>query len=211
MAVISRDTFSNGANWDDIEERQGELGATWTKHQATPGGRFYVFDGKVHCGQISAGTGALFYTNAVPSNANYKVGCNYTMKTNIGHVGIAGRIQTGSHNYYYTYYDPSNVLVLALRTPSGVTILDNSNAGTITVGQTVLLELDMNGTTIRSLVDGVQIYSVTNSGITLAGRGGVRSATTNNANTGKHIDDFTITDGSSARATARTRIIMSGL
>lgn len=210
MATISRDTFT-GTNWDDIDERQGELGAVWTKHVSTPDARFYLFDNKVHCGQITSGAGALFYTNAVPSSANYTVSCSYTMKTNIGHVGIAGRIQTGSLDYYFTYYDPSNVLVLARRSPSGITILANSNAGTISVGATVTLALDMNGTTIRALVNDVQIYSVTDSGISLAGRGGVRSGSVNDAHTGKHIDNFTIVDASVAPTTRRTHVVLSGL
>jgi hypothetical protein len=75
-----------------------------------------------------------------------------------------------------------------------------SYAQTLSAGQTYRLGLEMNGSTIRLLVDGVKRVSTIDltGGISAAGRGGVRlgtSATTAvvTNTTGLHLDNFRIT------------------
>jgi hypothetical protein len=200
-----------GGRYQDLHKREGELGAAWARCAATPSARFYLFDNRAHCGVIQGSAGAALYASGAPPTPDYTVACNYTVKTNVGHVGIAGRMSMTANTHYLVYYDPQNVLVLAKRVNGVLTILGNSDAGTMSAGQTHTLALDMVGTTIRALVDDQEIYSVADDSITGAGRAGVRSATVNDAHIGKHIDNFRAFDASVA-ASPRTRaLIATGL
>ncbi|MDQ3541399.1 MAG: hypothetical protein M3440_11990 [Chloroflexota bacterium] len=192
---IGLDTFT-GTNWSDLRLRNADKGGQWARNTATPNARFYLFDGKVHCGQVDAGAGAAFYLPAVPASADYSVFCDYTIKTTIGHVGLAGRMVTSANTHYFVYADSANVWVLAKRVDGLITVLNNSiNSPS---SGTVALELRMTGTTIAFYVGGVLQASAVDSAITAAGRGGVRSASVNDANTGKHIDNLRIVDTSVA-------------
>lgn len=192
---IARDTFT-GTSWSDLHNHPAEKGGQWARNATTATARFYLYGGKTHCGQITPGTGAAFYLPVVPASADYSVFCDITIKTMIGHVGLAGRMVTNADTYYFIYPDAANVWVLGKRVNSALTILNNS-INTPGIG-TYQLELRMTGTTIAYYVDGVLGASETDSSITAVGRGGIRSATTNDAATGKHIDNFRIVDTSTA-------------
>lgn len=209
MAQFVADSMT-GTNWDDLNERQGEVGATWAKNGATPNARFYIYDGKTHCGQVDGSAGAAFYASGIPSSADYTVGCDYTVKTGIGHVGIAGRMSTTQNTYYFTYLDPDGGLILAKRVNGVITTLD-AVFGVMAPGTTYQLELIMTGTTIAVEVDTVQEMSVVDASIAAAGRAGVRSGTVNDKDTGKHIDNFFAVDGSSPTPVPTAQAVWIGL
>lgn len=193
--TIASDSFT-GTNWTDLHNHTAEKGGTWLRNAATPTARFYLYGGKTHCGQIQGSAGAALYLPVVPASPDYSVFCDITISTMIGHVGIAGRMSATQNTYYFVYPDPANVWVLGKRVAGALTVLNNS-INTPGVG-TYELELRMTGTTIAFYVDGVLQADETDSSITAAGFGGVRSATVNDAGTGKHIDNFTIVDSSTA-------------
>ena len=76
--------------------------------------------------------------------------------------------------------------------------LGQSGTQTLSTGTTYRVALDMTGTSIRALVDGVQVVSVTDASITAAGRGGIAlgfhgsAPTTVTDSTGYHMDNFRI-------------------
>jgi len=210
MALIASDAMT-GTNWTDLHNHIAEQGGQWVRNPATPSARMYIYGGKVHCGQISGSAGAAFYLPVVPDSADYTVACDYTVLTNIGHVGIAGRMSTTANTYYFTYYDPVGHLILAKRVNGVITTL-GFDIGTMSAGgATYELALIMAGTTISVEVDGVEVISEIDSSITAVGRGGVRSGSVNDASTGKHIDNFTITDASVAPSPRSFVVGQSGL
>jgi predicted ThiF/HesA family dinucleotide-utilizing enzyme len=135
----------------------------------------------------------LVYYQANPANANYKVEASIVVLTSDSSSGVAGRIDTSDRTYYTAYIEATtNKVILAKRVAGVITSLGVS-AAAYGVG-THLLALDMNGTTIRALIGGVQVLSVTDSSITAAGKGGIRGVTTSDVGIGKHIDNVKVYD-----------------
>lgn len=198
MAVFAADRM-DGANWTDLNERAGQIGATWAYHPKTPATRWYLYGGKVHCGVIGAA-----YASGVPESADYDVECDYTVYTDIGSVSLAGRMSTTALTMYYVYYG------------GGYLNLIKSVAGTLTnlVSEpmawsgTKHLKLEMRGTALKVYVAGVLTISATDGAITAAGRAGMRAGGANDKETGKHIDNFVATDLSVA---ARPRAQVVGI
>lgn len=201
MANIVVDNMT-GANWDDINERSGALGSTWTYHPATLA-RWYIFSNRVHCG-----VPGLAYASGIPPTANYSVECNYIIFTTVTtlNLGIAGRMDTTADTYYTMYYQAGEV-VLAKRV-AGVTTSLNVWTSTLSGGGTgYIFTLEMIGSAIKGYVNGTLRVSATDATITAAGRAGVRSVGSNDASTGSHIDDFLAYDASVAAA---GRVFASG-
>lgn len=194
MSIVVQDSMT-GANWYNLQSRSGEKGATWAANSAIPGlWRFY--NNRIYCEVPGAN-----YASGVPSNANYTVSCSYTVLTDTAAISIAGRMSTTLATMYYTYY-LAGELVLAKMVNGVITSLGVDVTGVMSSGNTYTLALDMNGTTIRTLVNGVQKISVTDGDITAIGRGGVRSPSSNDAGIGKHIDNFLVEDTSTPAATS---------
>ena len=90
--------------------------------------------------------------------------------------GVVGRLDTANTNgtYYYLRYEQTNLVWVLYKVVSGTwTWLGQSGTQTLSTGTTYRVALDMTGTSIRALVDGTQVVSVTDSSITAAGRGGI--------------------------------------
>jgi hypothetical protein len=204
MAVVVSDAMT-GSNWQDLNERSGAVGASWTYHPQTPLTRWYIYGNKVHCGVAGAA-----YASGVPASADYTVSCDYTVYTDIASISICGRMSTSADTMYYVYY-LNNELVLVKRVAGAITTLGTWPTTLSTGGTTYQLELDMSGTTIRALLNGVERISVTDGDITAAGRAGVRSAGSNDSGTGKHIDNFLVEDASVAASPRSYAVGLLGL
>jgi hypothetical protein len=78
----------------------------------------------------------------------------------------------------------------------GFTQLGSTVAQTLTNNQTYVLKLEMIGTAIKVYVDGSQIISVTDSGITQVGKAGIRmfGSTSQSDTVGIHIDNYSADD-----------------
>lgn len=199
MAICVKDQMTD-TNWRDLHTHVGAVGATWTRHPATPSTRWYIFGNQVHCGVAGA-----IYASGVPASANYTVSCDYTIYTDIAAIGIAGRMSTVAMTMYYCYY-LNQELVLAKQVNGAITSLGVWLGTLDGGGATHELELSMIGTAIKVFVNGVERISVVDSSITAAGRAAVRSPGSNDAGTGKHIDNFTATDTSTPPA-RRSRFV----
>lgn len=208
MADLALDTFSSGSNWDDINERTGEYGATWTYHPLfSP--RWYLYGGRVHCG-----VAGLVFASAVPSTADYTVEATVrilstvTSPTNLN-LGLAGRMSTSADTYYMLYYQAGET-VLAKRV-AGVTTSLDAWISTLSTATNYTFALEMIGTAIKGYVNGVERVSATDSAITAAGCGGLRSNGFNDAGTGNHIDNFRIYDATTAPARRSYAVGVLGL
>jgi hypothetical protein len=208
VQTIATDRFT-GTNYSDLHNHTADQGGRWVRHPATSTSRFYLYSGKVYAGAVSGSAGACFYLPVVPFSADYSVFCDYNIKTMTGHMGLAGRIHATNNTHYLIYADPANVWVLGKRVGGVLTVLNNSinTPGTGTYD----LELRMTGTTIAFYVDGVLQADETDSAITAAGYGGLRAGTTNDATTGKHVDNFSIVDASTAPVARSSVVGLIGL
>jgi hypothetical protein len=110
---------------------------------------------------------------------------------------VIGRASTSSNTYYRAgYFGPGTDWEL-YKVVNGTSTLLGTYDQTLSAGATYTVKLDMQGSTIRLLVNGVERISVTDASITAAGRGGVRlgylGATSVPSNTsGLHLDNLTL-------------------
>ena len=197
-ATTSADSMTGTAG-ATLQSRNGETGATWTKHGASSGDAVLTSAGRVR--KSGATLGALYYTSAVPASADYTVEADIhfagTEVTN-DIAGVVGRVNTGSSNYYVARYEQANHSWNLHKVVGGTWSFLGSSPQTPAGGSTLRLTLDMTGTNIRVLVDGVQVISVTDASHGSAGRGGLAlgfhaSATPTVTDTnGMHLDNFRI-------------------
>ncbi len=220
--LLSADSFTSGAAATLLSARAGETSATWaplgsnnaTVETFTPDQNFggnSFFQGIRHSN--GAGTGT-YYASATPTSANYRVEADLTVKTlQTGDaVGVVGRLSTNGTFYGAQYNVPTGAWQLYKSVNGTITLIGTPSAETLTpTGSTSSngqrhLALDLNGTTIRLLVDGVVKVTATDSSITAAGRGGVRfvATSTSSTTTGLHLDNFAMTPAGYPRAVDTT-------
>jgi hypothetical protein len=111
---------------------------------------------------------------------------------------VIGRASTSADTYYLARYRVASGVAqweLSRVVNAAATTL-GTYAETLSAGSTYRLKLDMQGSTIRLLLNGVQRISVFDSGITSAGRGGLRLGNASSSatdTTGLHLDNLAIT------------------
>lgn len=137
----------------------------------------------------------------LPPSADYWVEAKFTIESNnvLERIGICGRASNSARTFYYarirtTGSNPDCFVELYkavsgtfTQLGSGYTISNNGDP-------TYTIRLDMQGSTIRVLVDSVERISVTDSAITAAGRIGTyqsADATSPSDTAGTQIDDLT--------------------
>lgn len=185
-----------GVDWTTLTSTSPSMGGPWVQHPDEPG-NWYLFGNRALCR-----TAGMVYLSATPGAADYSVSADILIKNSVGSTGVAGRISTTARTYYTAYIEQTTgIVVLAKRVSGAITSLDVSS-GSYGVG-THTLTLDMVGTTIRALIGGVEVCSVTDSSITAAGKAGIRAPVISDTTTGKHLDNFIAIDTSTA-ATARS-------
>jgi uncharacterized repeat protein (TIGR01451 family) len=203
--AISGDEFTDTAG-TVLSTHTGAIGASWTSVSGqartaviTPAGRL----------RKETGIGAAqYYASATPSSANYLVQSDVRGASGLATdvIGVVGRQDisgTGQTYYMARYVVDSGRWELA-KLVGGTLTLIGMGTGTgyytqnLTIGTTYRLGLQMNGTAISLLVDGVSRITATDSSISAAGRGGVRLGTSTSTaqvsdSAGLHLDDFRIT------------------
>jgi hypothetical protein len=203
--AISGDEFTDTAG-TVLSSHTGAIGASWT---AVPS--------QARTGVISTGgrlrkeTGngaAQYYASAVPASANYLVQSDVYEVTGLATdaIGVVGRQDisgTGQTFYLARYVVDSGRWELG-KVVAGTLTLIGTGTGTgyytqsLTLGTSYRMTLQMNGTAISLLVDGVSRIAATDTAISDAGRGGVRLGTGGSTaqvsdSAGLHLDDFRIT------------------
>lgn len=209
-SLVSADSLSGTAG-ALLSSRAGETGATWTQIVGNPASSA-VFATNTNVNTVRHTTGgiAYYYTSGVPASADYRVEADVVVKSLLAgeQVGVVGRVNTaasGDGTFYTARYNVATSQWMLVAYVNGAqTVLGTSYGQTLTVGQAYRVALDMNGTTVRLLVDGVQRVTATTSLVAGPGRGGVRLANTNSGaasdSTGLHLRHFQITPSSYPRA-----------
>ena len=199
-AITSADSMTGTAG-ATLQSRSGETAATWTKHPVSTSDAVLTAAGRVR--KTGTSVGALYYTSAVPASANYTVEADVHVASNLANdmAGVVGRVDTANANgtYYYVRYEQTSQMWVLYRVVNGTwTWLGQSGIQALTAGATYRLALDLTGTNIRALVDGVQVVSATDGAIVAAGRAGVAlgfpgaGTTTVTDATGMHLDNFRV-------------------
>jgi hypothetical protein len=196
----SADSFT-GAAGTLLSDHTADSGSTWT-HWTNDTATSVLSDSNR---LRRNGTGGVTYlTSAVPPGADYQVSADIYVKSLLSNdaAGVVGRFDTSNTNgtgtrYMARYNVSAGYWELRKDVNGGGTLLGSYTA-TPTVGQTYNVALDMKGSTIRMLVDGVERVSVTDTSITAAGRAGTRlgsggTGTSPTDTTGMHLDNFRLT------------------
>lgn len=183
-----------------LSSHTGSVAASWT---SSPGqARTALITDQNRVRKETGDGAALYYTSATPSSANYLVEADVHVKSLLATdaAGVVGRLSTTSTSdtFYFARYVVDQGYWQLMRVVNGSAASLGTYSQTLNGGQTYRLTLEMNGSTIRLLVDGVQRISASDTNITEAGRGGIRLGVSNSTaqvtNTaGLHLDDFRIT------------------
>lgn len=190
MANFLYDTFT-GVDGTAINSHTGETGATWTTDPwHNRGGLVLTNANRVRNSDDDVSLASGNYASGVPTSADYSV--TETVRAVAlsgwpGYVGVFGRRNLAGFEFaaYWVIYYPTDGKWHLYK--------NSTELGTYTQalvdGTDYQLTLDMAGTTIRVLIDGVERINVTDSTYAAAGKAGIiayRSATNS---TGMHIGD----------------------
>ncbi|MDQ1536942.1 MAG: hypothetical protein QOE58_1335, partial [Actinomycetota bacterium] len=206
-SLYAEDSFTNGADAALLSNRSGETNTTWTSHAVnnTTAETFTWTTnspGDQAIRRSSSINTAMYYTTSTPSSANYRVEADVVVKSLLsGEVaGVVGRLNTAGTSFgtfYTARYSVGTgwqlLYVLNGTTQVGV---GGTYAQTLTVGEIYHLALEVNGSTISLLVDGVVRVTDTDTGLASAGRAGIRlnnSSNAGSATTGIHLDNYQLT------------------
>lgn len=141
------------------------------------------------------------YNTLTPPSADYWVEADFFFDstTRTERFGVTGRNSTSALTFYLARVSTtggSTANVQLWKWVAGTpTQLGSSYAITISGDPTFKIRLDMVGTTIRVLVDGVERINVTDSSITAAGRAGFYGSPDADAfgdTTGMHLDNYNL-------------------
>lgn len=224
-ATTSSDSFTGTAG-STLQSRNGEIGASWTRHAVTHWDAVLTPAGRLR----KSGTdsyASIYTTSAAPVTPDYTVEADVHVASLLANdmAGVVGRVDTANangHFYIARYQINEQRWVLYAVVNGSWTWLGASDVQALTPGTSYRLALAMSGTSIRLLVDGVQRVSAVDSSISGAGRGGVGLGlggvgTTVTDTTGMHLDNFQVTPsladsaGSSAgTSTGRITLGVSG-
>jgi hypothetical protein len=206
-AVAVRDTFSGTAG-TTLQSRSADVGGSWVRRDISGlGDDDAVFTPSGRIRKSNASTYAALYTSSTaPTSADYTVSADIATVSSVpeDRVGVVGRMDPANPNgtFYMARYEQAGAAYVLFRVVNDSWTYLGEWGAPVTANSTHRLSLDMNGTTIRMLVDGTQRLSVTDGGITAAGLAGVAmgfayttfpTSTTITDTAGMHLDNFETT------------------
>jgi lysophospholipase L1-like esterase len=184
--VFLNDTFTDAAD-TPLASHTGETNAAWTVKL----GDARISNANRLRGQTN--TTHSYYCSGRPASADYYVeAVLYVASSTSGfRCGVLGRYYPPTNSGYSAQYENWGGAARWELASNGVVI--GSYAQALTIGQSYTLRLDMVGSTIRVLIDGVERISVTNTEQTLRYRAGITMFGVMTNTTGIHIDSITAT------------------
>jgi hypothetical protein len=109
-----------------------------------------------------------------PSSANYTVGGTFTIPTSGAQVVLFGRASSGANTNVQLECTQGSGCAIYSTVAGTATQVGSTYVYTWTTGTTHSLALAMSGTSYTATLDGTQIISGTNAGVSAAGQGGLR-------------------------------------
>lgn len=193
MRVVVSDAMTD-TNAVALQSHTPDVGGSYTKY---PG---YTADSLIFSNRLR-GDSSLFtqYTNGTaPPTADYRVSANcYVVTENAGgdDWGMLGRadagVSSGNDTYYYLSYDTTGLQWRLWKAVVGVYTVLGTFSQTLTASNSYNAMLDMRGTTIRAVIDGVERVNTADSAITNVGLAGTSLARSDDT-TGYHMDNFLV-------------------
>lgn len=195
-ADVSTDTFGGTAGVA-LQDRNGETGATWTRHPTATADAVLTAAGRARKEGTSAI--ALDLASGQPTNADYRVEATVVSQTVLANdrACVVGRLDPSAATYYSACYEQSTASWTLNAVSAGTLTQLGTSAQSFAAGTSRRVALDLSGSTVRLLVDGTQLLTASSTSITAAGRGGlllgaVTGTTTLSDTTGLQLDDFRI-------------------
>lgn len=169
----------------------------FTKYSGDTGSLIISDSGRCRPVTNSAAVEYLWPTDT-PSSADYWVEADYIFLSNttVQRCGVIGRASDAARTFYMAriYNIAASTSNVQLFKAVAGTFTQLGSNYSISSSGTYTIRLDMSGSTIRALVNGVERISVTDTSITAAGKIGLYHSgdTQSHSNTtGFHIDNFT--------------------
>jgi curved DNA-binding protein CbpA len=128
----------------------------------------------------------IYRHNYVISTPDYQVSAQFKALTGSSGGGINGRCQADANTYYTLRYLGGSWAILRVLAGNAVNL--GNFAVTYADGADVNAILWMQGSTIKAIIDGVEVISVTDANITTAGSMGIRMPIVSTETTGWHLD-----------------------
>lgn len=205
---LSSDSFTDPTG-TVLSNETPEVGTSWSRWVNDTITAYTTGANRLRKDNVGGGVG--YYTAATPASADYKVEADVVVQSiaTADHIGVIGRwditATTGAGTYYNARYETATNAWQLIKVVNGTGTSLGSFTQTLTGGATYRLGLDMSGSTIRLLVDGVQRISSTDASITGPGRAGVRLGAVGDTapqgeTTGLQLDNFQVTPGTGLRA-----------
>ncbi len=189
--VFVKDTFTDTAG-TDIASHTPDVGGAWTYRSGSTGD--LVIDNNNRLRTASAADCRIIDAT-VPSSPDYVVQADITQVTNSTSTefNIMGRYDLATDNWYAIHFYNGNNNIFLYKFISGSFTLLGTYGYTPTVGVPFNVQLVMSGTTIQAVLNGTLVLSVTDSSVTGAGHGGVRSFNSaDNDSIGTRVDNFQV-------------------
>ena len=178
-------------------------GTLLASHTPGTGGSYAVYPGYTSLGTIrsnrvcndGSNSFAVYTNTASLPTPNYEVSADIVILTVAGedNIGLAGRadhtVSVGNDTYYYVAYDNGNGNWVLAKGVAGVFTTIGTYSQALSLSTTYNASLVMRGTSIKTLIDGAERISVTDSSITSAFRAGLYTHDSG-AGTGYHIDNY---------------------
>ncbi len=202
VGAVGADEFATGAVGTPLQNSPSTAGHTWTRRSAA--GTDAVIstnNGDQGVRRGAANTGTYEY-GVAPGADDYAVEADLVVRSLV--VGDTARLRartavTDLAGYEAGYRHGNNAAsrqwYIAESTAAGALTDLNSSAGVVlTAGQPYRLRLEVQGTTIRLLANGVQVATATDPTIARQGRAGIALGGTAapSATTGLHLNDFAV-------------------
>ncbi len=213
MSAFLVDTFTDTPG-TALEAHVGEVGATWAINTAVnPSASALISDANRVRSNAAGAAGNQFYASGTPSSADYYVEAPIFVFSlpGSGFAGITGRASTTTSDCYFAIYNLGTSAWELWWGAGGSAGTVGSFSQALTLGQEYVLRLDMVGTTIRVLIDGVQRISVTDTHVTAADKAGIIVYGTFSNSTGLHLSGITAVDSSSALTSGVAQVDEVGL
>lgn len=192
--TIATCTFTGSAG-TDLNAITPDLGSAFARHSSFSGNPIVLTDANRARNNGGATDVALYYNQTAPAAADYKVGTTWRKLSAVSnhYAGIAGRIQTGSFSLYMCAQNTPGTWTLAKIVNGVYTALPGATySHSPSLNTDYVIELVFSGSTIKFLLDGVEVISATDSAISAKGFGGLVSYVGVTNSTGIHYDDFYI-------------------
>lgn len=189
MTQIASDAFTSGSN-----VALESYSSNWTK---VSGDNSLSVSGDYDRVYFSTtGTTRYRYTGATPSSADYSVSVDVYVASTLATscAGVLGRASASGDTFYLARTVQGTGYQMFKCVSSSYTQLGSTSTKTFSGSTTYNVKLEMNGTAIKTYVEGsgTSSISATDSAITAAGYSGIYKyeASSGSDTTGHHIDNF---------------------